>query len=44
MARSGFGTAINCIDGRVQLPVIGWIRGVLALEYVDLVTELGILA
>jgi hypothetical protein len=41
MARSGFGTAINCIDGRVQLPVIGWIRRVLALEYVDLVTEPG---
>lgn len=41
MARSGFGTAINCIDGRVQLPVIGWTREVLALEYVDLITETG---
>ncbi len=41
MPRATFGTAINCIDGRVQLPVIDWMRQVLAVEYVDLITEPG---
>jgi hypothetical protein len=38
---ASFGTAINCIDGRVQLPVINWMREFLALDYVDLVTQPG---
>jgi hypothetical protein len=41
MARAMFGTAINCIDGRVQIPVITWMREMLSLVYVDLVTQPG---
>jgi hypothetical protein len=36
-----FATAINCIDGRTHLPLIGWMREALAVDYVDLVTEPG---
>ena len=41
MAQATFGTAINCIDGRVQIPVITWMREVLSLDYVDLITQPG---
>lgn len=36
-----FATAINCIDGRVQVPVLEWIRFYLNVDYVDLITEPG---
>jgi hypothetical protein len=36
-----FATAINCIDGRVQTPVLDWIRLHLNVDYVDLITEPG---
>jgi hypothetical protein len=36
-----FATAINCIDGRVQVPVIDWIKFHLNVDYVDLITEPG---
>ncbi len=36
-----FGTAINCIDGRVQVPVIEYLKGEFELDYVDSVTEPG---
>lgn len=36
-----FGTALNCIDGRTQIPVIKWMRENLGLDYVDLITEPG---
>ena len=41
MARPTFGTAINCIDGRIQLPVMSWVREVLSVDYVDLITQPG---
>jgi hypothetical protein len=41
MARARFGTAINCIDGRVQVPVIEWMRRFMSVDYVDLVTQPG---
>jgi hypothetical protein len=41
MARGKFGTAINCMDGRVQLPVTNWIKGYFHLDYVDMITEPG---
>jgi hypothetical protein len=41
VARARFGTAINCIDGRTQLPVIAWLREVQSVDYVDLVTQPG---
>lgn len=36
-----FCTAINCMDGRVQLPVIHYLRNRYGVEYVDMVTEPG---
>jgi hypothetical protein len=41
MARATFGTAINCIDGRVQQPVAAWLRDRFGFEYVDTITEPG---
>jgi Putative carbonic anhydrase len=41
VAPATFGTAINCIDGRTQLPLINWLREVQQLEYIDLITEPG---
>lgn len=36
-----FATAINCIDGRIQVPVIDWIKMKYAVHYVDMITEAG---
>lgn len=36
-----FATAINCIDGRVQVPVIEWLRTEYGVDYVDMITEPG---
>ncbi|MBI4199747.1 MAG: hypothetical protein HY535_04675 [Chloroflexi bacterium] len=36
-----FGTAINCIDGRVQQPVAEWIKKNHQVDFVDMVTEPG---
>jgi len=36
-----FCTAINCMDGRTQLPVNTYLREKLAVDYVDTVTEPG---
>jgi len=36
-----FGTAINCMDGRTQLPVNAYLRQQLEVDYIDTVTEAG---
>ncbi len=36
-----FATVINCMDGRVQLPVISWVQQTYHVQYVDMVTEPG---
>ena len=36
-----FGVSINCMDGRVQVPVIEYMRTKYSLDYVDMVTEAG---
>lgn len=36
-----FATAINCMDGRVQMPVIQWMTGRFGVDCVDMVTEAG---
>jgi len=41
MAHGKFGTAINCMDGRVQEPVIRWLKETYGLDYVDMITEPG---
>jgi len=32
---------LNCIDGRVQLPVIEWIKQNYGVDHVDMITEPG---
>jgi carbonic anhydrase len=36
-----FGTAINCMDGRVQIPVTNWLKSHYGVDYVDMITEPG---
>jgi hypothetical protein len=36
-----FATAINCMDGRVQIPVIEWLKRKYPVDYVDMITEPG---
>ena len=41
MDKVKFCTAINCMDGRTQLPVLEFMRNKYNAEYVDLITEAG---
>ena len=41
MSQMKFATAINCMDGRTQLPVIAYLKAKCRVDYVDLVTEAG---
>lgn len=41
MNHGSFATAINCMDGRVQLPVIGYLKEKHGVDYVDVITEPG---
>lgn len=41
MSQHTFATAINCMDGRAQQPVIDWIRASYGVDYVDMITEPG---
>lgn len=34
-------TCLNCMDGRVQLPVIEWIKAHYPVDFVDVITEAG---
>ena len=34
-------TCLNCMDGRVQLPVLHWIKEKYQVDYVDVITEAG---
>lgn len=36
-----FAACLNCIDGRVQLPVINWIMSNYNVDFVDMLTEPG---
>lgn len=36
-----FATAVNCIDGRTQKPVIEWLERKYSVDYVDMITEPG---
>ncbi|MCY6356274.1 carbonic anhydrase [Clostridium sp. ZS2-4] len=36
-----FAAAINCMDGRVQVPVIKYIKKKYEVEYIDMITEPG---
>jgi hypothetical protein len=41
MKRKCFVTAVNCMDGRVQLPVIKWLMDECKADYVDMITDAG---
>ena len=41
LPRSKFATAITCIDGRVQQPIVDWMKLNVNVDYVDLITEPG---
>ncbi|MDD3628039.1 MAG: hypothetical protein PHV06_12065 [bacterium] len=41
MSDKKFATAVNCMDGRVQIPVIEWLKREYNVDYVDSVTEPG---
>ena len=34
-------TCLNCMDGRVQLPVLNWINANYPVDFVDVITEAG---
>ena len=34
-------TCLNCMDGRVQLPVLHWIKANYPVDFVDVITEAG---
>ena len=36
-----FATAVNCMDGRAQLPVIHWLKDTYHVDYVDMITDPG---
>lgn len=36
-----FVTAVNCMDGRVQEPVVGYMKKRYGADYVDMITEAG---
>ncbi len=39
VSQGKFATAINCIDGRTQLPVIDYLKRKYGVDYVDNITE-----
>ncbi len=41
MAEGTFGTVINCMDGRTQLPLNDWMRVTFGVDHVDTITEPG---
>jgi hypothetical protein len=42
MRKGKFATALNCMDGRVQVPVIEFLKKKFKVDYVDMITEPGI--
>lgn len=41
MAQGKFATSVTCMDGRIQIPLIKWIKENYAADYVDSITEPG---
>ena len=42
MSENSFATSLSCIDGRVQLPMISWIKDRYSVDFVDTITAPGI--
>jgi hypothetical protein len=36
MAEGKFATAVNCMDGRTQQPVLGWAKEKFQVDYVEI--------
>ena len=41
MGKGKFATAINCMDGRVQIPVIKYLKETYRVDYIDMITQPG---
>ena len=41
MMRNVFATAVTCMDGRIQIPVIEYMKSTFSAAYVDVITEPG---
>jgi len=41
VSNARFAAAVNCMDGRTQLPVIEWFKREYGVDYVDTITEPG---
>jgi len=41
MSEGKFATAINCMDGRVQVPVTEFLKKKYGVDYIDMITEPG---
>jgi carbonic anhydrase len=41
MSSQRFATAINCMDGRVQVPIMEYLKTKYGVDYVDMITEAG---
>ena len=42
MVRTKFCTSISCMDGRIQLPIIHWLKEKYNISYVDTITDYGV--
>jgi carbonic anhydrase len=42
MAEGKFATSVSCMDGRIQIPLISWIKENNSVDYVDSITEPGV--
>jgi len=42
MKKGKFATALNCMDGRVQIPIIEFLKKKFKVDYIDMITEPGI--
>jgi carbonic anhydrase len=42
MAEGKFATSITCMDGRIQVPIIEWIKENYDVDFIDTITEPGV--
>lgn len=42
MSKDKFATSVSCIDGRIQLPIITWVKENYDVDYIDTITEPGV--
>ncbi|HIE47247.1 MAG: carbonic anhydrase [Nitrosopumilus sp.] len=42
MVEGKFATSVSCMDGRIQFPLIKWIKENYSIDFVDVITEPGV--